>query len=402
MSKNIDKYLAQYAENECTYLSEFPLNKKYQQVVIIPAYKESVAFVQRFFSSPLARQNVLFICVVNQPSTEFNSQPQQLLWQQCTQLGHKTWQNNNLALIEVTKSHSALLIVDRFTVPIAHKQGVGLARKIGCDLALALIQQGIIETSWLYSSDADVYLPDNYFSFLNLLPKHNKAACFDFSHQSSDKKIEQANQYYELALRYYVAGLAYAQSHYAFFTIGSILAFNSEAYAMVRGFPKRSAAEDFYLINKLAKLGNVAFIDNCILKIKARTSDRVPFGTGPAVEKILQLQKENKEYCYYDPQVFDYLKQLLFTFKKLWLYRNNIDVWLLEQNSLIRNALVEIDFTQFMTKQKHAEQIQFNKQLNVWFDAFKTLKFIHALRAQGLIDIPLKQALQNANFKVKV
>ena len=62
---------------------------------------------------------------------------------------------------------------------------------------------------------------------------------------------------YEYSLRYYVAGLTYAQSPYAFHTIGSTMAVNAEHYASVRGFPRREAGEDFYLLNKLAKVGSV-------------------------------------------------------------------------------------------------------------------------------------------------
>ncbi len=401
MTKNIDKYLAKYAEPECQYLSMFPQGKQFDHVLVVPAYKESFTFIQRFFSSPLAQQQVLFICVINQPCSELNSEPQQHLWQQCYHLGTKLWQQNNLTLVEVQNTPSALLIVDRFTTPIESKQGVGLARKIGCDLALTLIQKKHISSRWLYSSDADVCFPEHYFCCLNRLSKQYKAACFNFSHQSTNKAIEQANQLYEHALRYYVAGLNYAGSPYAFFTIGSILAFDSDAYAMVRGFPKRSAAEDFYLLNKLAKLGQVAFIEHCRLKITARTSDRVPFGTGPAVEKILQLQQENKPYCYYDPQVFEHLKQVLQAAETLWQYRKNLMPWLDKHDGKVKRVLLEIGLAQFVHKQTNAEQIQFNKQFSVWFDAFKTLKFIHGLRAHGLVDIPLEQALLNAHFTIE-
>jgi len=400
MSKNIDKYLAQYAEKECQYLTTFPATSQYKQVIIVPAYKEEFTFIEQFFTSSLAAEQVLFICVINQPCSELNSKPQQLLWQQCCNLGQKVWHNHNLALIKVEQTNSALLVVDRFTTPINNKQGVGLARKIGCDLALMLYKNKRLLTRWLYSSDADVCWPDNYFSFLDQFSRQYKAACFNFSHISSDKKIEQANQLYEQALRYYVAGLKYARSHYAFFTIGSILAFDVEAYAMVRGFPKRSAAEDFYLLNKLAKLGHIAFIRECTVNIMARTSDRVPFGTGPAVEKILLLQQQGQAYCYYDPQVFDHLKHLLKAFEQLWQDRNNVVLWLDKQHRQVKKALLEIGFQQFVHKQKAAERAQFNKQLQVWFDAFKTLKFIHALRTQGLIDIPLEQAISTANFKL--
>jgi hypothetical protein len=400
VNKNIDKYLAHYAEPECQYLSLFPKKKHFKHVVVIPAYKENIHFVKRFLASPLVGYQVLFVCVINQPEHDKHKNAQQDLWQQCCDLGTVTWQNFNINLVEFDSHNSALLLVDRFNHAIDSKQGVGLARKIGADLSLRLIQQDIISSRWIHSSDADVTLPSDYFDPLTLLPQTHKAACFNFYHYCKNDAIYQASRLYELALHYYVAGLRYAKSNYAFYTIGSILAFDAEAYASVRGFPKRSAGEDFYLLNKLAKLGKVAFVEQTQLKITARTSDRVPFGTGPAVAKILQLQNMATDYHYYNPQVFDLLKSLLHSFNQLPNYRQSLKFWLAQHDFLVVKALNDIGFITFVAKQQQATDAQFMKQLTVWFDAFKTLKFIHALREQGINDIPLLKAIGKANFKV--
>jgi hypothetical protein len=398
MTKNINKYLSNYAEDEIIALSDFPTDKKFQHVVIIPAYKESFTFIERFFSSTLAQQNALVIVIINQPDSEIDQQMQQALYHSCLKLGKLNWQKQQLSLLELANGNSSLLLVDRFSLPIPAQQGVGLARKIGADLALALINKGNINTRWLYSTDADAHLPDNYFSSLQHLTQGDVLACFDFYHYSSEKNIHAANDLYEQALRYYVAGLIYANSPYAFFTIGSILAFDINAYAAVRGFPKRSAGEDFYLMNKLAKLGDVAFIEACQLKIEARTSDRVPFGTGPAVREILALQANNKCYCYYHPQAFEYLKQLLIEFSSLWQHRQQLDVWYQQQPKIVSDSLKSIGLTSFVNKQVNAKESQFVKQIPIWFDAFKTLKFIHALRALGIADIALHKAIDQAVF----
>ena len=49
-------------------------------------------------------------------------------------------------------------------------------------------------------------------------------------------------------------GLGFAGSPYAYHSVGSTLAVRAEAYAIVRGVPKRAAGEDFYLLDKLAKV----------------------------------------------------------------------------------------------------------------------------------------------------
>ncbi len=55
--------------------------------------------------------------------------------------------------------YAYVIVVDRVSAPwrLNPKQGVGLARKIGTDLALALIEQGRIHSPWILQTDADVY-----------------------------------------------------------------------------------------------------------------------------------------------------------------------------------------------------------------------------------------------------
>ena len=59
---------------------------------------------------------------------------------------------------------------------------------------------------------------------------------------------------YEIFLRYYVLGLKFAKSDYAFHTIGSTMLCTPDAYVKVEGMNKRKAAEDFYFLEKLAKI----------------------------------------------------------------------------------------------------------------------------------------------------
>lgn len=397
-SKHINKYLENYAEPIIDLLATFPESFSVDHVVVIPAYKESIIFLTRFINSVLAQQNVLIVVIINQPSGDPEQIIQQKLLKDARELGHILWQYQSLTLVEIKQTHVKLLLVDQFTQPLPNEQGVGLARKIGTDLALVLIQKGLVKSTWIHSTDADAHLPDNYLTQIRKMDSDVVAACYNFYHYSENRDIHSANQQYESALRYYVAGLHYAGSPYAFFTIGSLLVFKAQQYAMVRGFPKRSAGEDFYLLNKLAKLGRVGFINDSTIKIDARTSDRVPFGTGPAVNNILALMADEKLYCYYHPQIFVFLKDCLMAFELLWGHRENLDKWFQLLPKEVSNALTELNFASFVAKQKKSNKIQFNKQLKVWFDAFKTLKFIHATRRQGYCDLPLADAISQANF----
>lgn len=404
------KYLAHYAEPETQSLALFPQHLNYQHVLVIPAFEETAVFVERFVHSILAQQSCLLIVVINQPDNKLGFEHQQAqlnLRDAIVQQGRVTWQQDNLALVDLSnenqqvKINSAVLIVDRFHHAIPAEQGVGLARKIGADLAVSLFNTGVIASPWIHSSDADAHLPDNYFSAhtKDKIAKNAVATCCNFYHYSEQQAIHQANKRYENALRYYVAGLVYAQSPYAYFTIGSTLSFDMLAYCQARGFPKRSAGEDFYLLNKLAKLGDVVYLPEVIIKLDARPSQRVPFGTGPAVQNIINLTEQGQEYVYYHPQVFIELKTCLQAFSALWQHRLQPELWFTGLSELTQQALINIGFPSFISKQKSAKEAQFNKQLTVWFDSFKTLKFIHALRELGIESIALEQAIAEAPFR---
>ena len=403
--KNISKYLAKYAEPEVFHLDTFPAKYTFEHCVVIPAYQESPAFISRFFNSPLAQQKVMMILVINQPVTDTDLLPQQRLFNSVVGNRKVVWSAKNLTLVLIENSNSSILIVDRFHQAIDENYGVGLARKIGADIATSLMESNHILSSWIYSTDADASLPDTYFSTnveenIDGSKRNAVAACFNFIHKSDDVTLQAANAKYELALRYYVAGLRYAKSPYDFFTIGSLLVFNVGAYASVRGFPKKSAGEDFYLLNKLAKLGEVTWLGDDTVVLEARLSSRVPFGTGPAVKGIIELERQSLPYCYYHPQIFSLLKSTLAAFENLFEYRDQLSQWYLSLPKEVKQPLVNIGFESFIEKQKNSNEKQFIKQVNVWFDAFKTLKFIHMVRDLYYPNIELQQAIEQADFSV--
>ena len=398
---NCDKYLQTYAEPEITSLITFPNLETYKNTVVIPAYNETDIFIDRFINSKLSHQNVLLILVINQPNSEVNSQPQLNLAYSVNQSGQKIWQQNNLTLFRIKGVTTDILVVDRFSdnLTITDKQGVGLARKIGADIATALICKGVIDSPWICSTDADTHLPDDYFSVLSDIPVNTSAINYNFNHIKSANSLSEATLRYEQALRYYVAGLKWAGSSYAFHTIGSTLAFRYDYYAMVRGFPKRAAGEDFYLLNKLAKQATVLQIDDVTLTIEPRVSNRVPFGTGPAVAKILALDNID-DYHYYHPQVFVELKSCLSALNLLWREREDLEYWLSELSEPVQFALRQLQFNKLIDHlmKQVADEQQCNRQIRQWFDAFRTLKFIHYIQAMHFPSIPLKQGIAQAHF----
>ena len=397
--KSTRKYLARYAEPETALAHELFLTTakrhNWQHCLVIPAYKESEDFYQRLVATLLQQQDVLLIVVLNQPDKLANTHPENTrLWQHLIEQTHQRQVLNNLHLRDIPDTNSALLLVNRFSPEqtIPEKQGVGLARKIGADIALSLIDKQYVEAPWIYTSDADAHLPSSYFTALKKMTDATgktpyAAAIYPFRHLCDDSPIGRATRLYEQSMQQYVAGLHSAGSPYAFQTIGSTIAISSHHYAQVRGFPKRSGGEDFYLLNKLAKTGAINNLQAPEIFIEARQSNRVPFGTGPAINKLLLKQNLYSAPIFYHPSVFTELKS--------WLSAIPVSQKTafgdLPLASATVQALLAIGVVQAIeAAHKVCSSTQsYNRHINTWFDGFKTLKFIHHLREHSYPSIDI-------------
>lgn len=398
----MDKYLRLYAEPETTALGGLVeaarQNAEWANVVVIPACNESAEFLR---PPPPGTGRSLMILVINETDTahERVSLNNRALAAEVRMRFESVWESAEdgagfkLTLFRDEPANRDVLLVDRFgkdrKLPI--KGGVGHARKIGADVAAWLIHRQHIKSPWIHCTDADVRLPETYFNcsnaWLDAGPEY-AALVYPFRHCglegfSEPDEVIRATHLYELSLHYYVAGLKFAGSPYAFHTIGSTMAVNAKHYAKVRGFPKREAGEDFYLLNKLAKVGPVlelsASADCRPIEIAARRSDRVPFGTGAAVNTISSLNDPLQEFRFYNPRVFELLQDWLKSWPVLWSsgssdlqqYQPGLLAGLKAMGA--EKALVHA-FT-------HSKDLgQFTRQMHTWFDAFRTLKLIHFLR----------------------
>ncbi len=390
----IEQYLNRYAEVEAGLLTagdtNWPGECQFAHALIIPAYREPSEFFARLVRQHLRRESVLLIAVINQPdSLDTPDTANDRLLQTLQNNSRGIWQKENLWLGKLVDSNSAVLIVDRFSKrPIPRRQGVGLARKIGTDLALALYHRAIIKSPWLYASDADTLLPNRYFSTLD---EHSPwaAAVYPYRHECSDDALSQATLLYEQRLKQYVDGLALAGSPYAYHTLGSTIAVQAEAYAKVRGFPKRNGGEDFHLLNKLAKVGRIISLEAPPIQIQIRDSDRVPFGTGPAVSQLLKEADPQQARIFYHPRVFAELKDWLDALPSS--QTTDLSEMPLSRRSItaLRNLGTETAVTRARRTSNHPDT--YARHLSNWFDALKTLRFIHNLQEQGLGNITFAQ-----------
>lgn len=392
----VTRYLERNAEPFIKEL-EYQAISRFDAVIVVPIFDEKEEQIQKlleFQKYAQDQQSLLMILVFNAPESALHSSRLERTQQIFKSLRVKTHAKklSDTISFSIMRASLQILFIDRcHDQLIPNKQGVGLARKLGMDLALKLIYQQYQKTqawcAWIYSTDADVSLPENYGL---VPPKPNTTACiYPFKH-IPESGFERAMAEYEFSLHYYVESLKEAGSPYAFHTIGSLIVVSSVAYAQVRGMPKRAGAEDFYLLNKLAKLGKIESLNKPLIQVSGRPSHRVPFGTGPALVKIASGHENNEGFSVYHPRIFILLRHVINSVSEIEHSNAEEDILLsrltiklsdsLEQK-LVTDILLDLGWRK---QAKHLQSLKtteaIHKAFHVWFDAFITLRFIHELR----------------------
>ena len=342
-------------------------------IVVIPCFNEPniLPTLQALSNCQKTKCNVEVIVVVN--SSE--DAPESILAQnkQTCNTFHK-WKQD----------YKGFINFELISVPDLPKKhaGVGLARKIGMDEAVArfdsLVTDGII-----VCFDADSTCSENYLvaieQHFNDFP--NTPGCsIAFEHPlegdefSSEIYAGIAN--YELHLRYYNQCLRIANLPYAYHTVGSSMAVKSSAYQKQGGMNKRKAGEDFYFIHKIIALGGFTELKSAKVYPSPRISNRVPFGTGKAIGDW--IEKGEQTYYSYNLRIFEEIRNFLFMLPSLYdgkkelVILNNSFITFLNQQQLQKNI------QQIKANTKGFEA--FEKRFFAWFDAFMVLKAVHFLR----------------------
>ncbi len=398
----IQAYLAKFGCEEFV-LAETLKEGLWEAVVVLPAYDETAENIIDVFKE-LCELPVLCILVLNAPkkAAPLNDSPEQVL--------HHLKATALDAPFPVWHAKAAnvdFLIVDRFSqgreIPL--KNGVGLARKIGGDIAAHAISLGLVRTPWIFSTDADATLPSNYLEATEIQEADNSAVYFPFIHRGkTGGEPSQPLALYELSLRYYTASLATNIKRTAHDTIGSALAVRATAYAEVRGFPPRSGGEDFYLIAKAAKVGCVALAKTKPVLVTERESDRVPFGTSTGTRKISQQLEARERVLFYDPRVFSCLGALEKAVASFFSNRSIDDFnRVLASNPLSQAIYAVIESTGLQHRLILADSQtkalpDLRKRVFDWFDHFRVLKMVHFLRDEYFCNIDWTEALAKSEF----
>ena len=221
----------------------------------------------------------VYICV-NQPDEWWNDT-----------VGHRRICENNAALLRVLEAYSAhhsIVVIDRSTKGhgwMGKNFGVGWARKILFDHILSVAASSDL----IVSMDADTQFGSGYLqSLLDSFGSHPQwvALSVPYYHRlTDDAAADRAILHYEIYMRNYALNMLWIGKPYSFTAIGSAIVVRAAALRKIGGITPVKSGEDFYLVQKLTKMGTVGSWNPECVYPAARFSDRVFFGTGPAMSK---------------------------------------------------------------------------------------------------------------------
>ena len=412
-SKPIVQYLARHAEPEAAAAEG--IDGRFGHVLVVPAYGEEQSLFDTLGSVPRGPDgDTLVIVVLNArgDSPEGVHRANDAARQRLLQEASAAEESDGHPVTTLSYPHGRILMIDRAQKDrfLPEGQGVGLARKIGNDLALRLHAEGRVASPWIHNTDADTLLTNDYFEQTKeIAGEEIAAALYFFEHRvGDDDSLARAARLYEISLRYYTLGLAWAGSPYAYESMGSCVAVRPEAYAAVRGFPRKNAAEDFYILNKLAKVGAIARLGGAPLRLEGRVSHRVPFGTGKALSDMLSDRRGESGFRLYHPAVFAHLAAWLRVLSALARSRGRMEEALAEmprgnpffRADLLLESLERLDAFPAMREavERSEKPVVMLRHFHTWFDAFRTLKLIHALSEGGFTSLYWREALAEAPF----
>ncbi|WP_020408123.1 hypothetical protein [Hahella ganghwensis] len=440
------QYLERYAEEEAAHLRRYSDHFQglvYDNVLVVPAYAESLDDLVKVTSRVCQRfpnTEFLQVWIINAPDRAdvHHLSQTKMCWEACIAQSDLVASFANMALRRFV--FGDVLLVDRFSAgrTIPARQGVGLARKVAGDCALVLCHLGVIQSDWLHYTDADALLPDNYFQQTAVLPVDYSAVVYSHVHrEEGDDRQKSVMRQYQIKLDQHVEGLRRAGSPHAYHSIGSTIASTFDAYMKVRGMPLKPGGEDFYFLNKLAKIKPILSLDGDPIELSGRVSMRVPFGTGPALRSALAneaardsraapekkgasenaartMQGEiSRGIEVYHPDIYCLLAIMLAHLSEFWRSRADLAPSLqhlsVSWGKILEKYELSPDLPELWYEEQElmnrvesllrhsADELSFQRHFHCWFDAFKTLKFIHWWRDRGLASLSVESIMRRSD-----
>lgn len=275
--------------------------------------------------------------------------------------------------------------------------GVGLARKIGMEWAIRGFLQSNNSDGVIVSLDADCTVSENYlFSIENQFLTYSPNCCIlNFRHRvpENESSLRNAIVQYEQYIWYFRDSLKAIDFPYYYHTIGSAFAVSADAYVRVGGIGRQQGGEDFYFLQKIFQLEKTVELMDTFVYPEARFSERIPFGTGPALEKI--LSSPDGILNVYSIEAFSALKNFFDLRVEFYKQPNEIILKLISDLHIsVQQFLAENNLLSAITdcNENSATVLTFQKRFFHHFNAFAIIKYMNFVHDKFFELTPIHKA----------
>ena len=389
-----DKYLQK--QNKETLIETTP-QKEVGVIIVIPCIREPniLQTLESLNSCDLPTQKVEVIILINHSEIaennikKFNLKTKKELENWTLKIKNNQLNFNVIGPVELQKKWA----------------GAGLARKSGMDEAIRRFNIIQKPSGIVVSLDADTLVAKNYLveieNHFEQNPK-NVGATISFEHQKNGLNTKQLKgiQLYEQYLEYYKNALDFTGYPYSMFTVGSAFAVTADAYVKRGGMNRRQAGEDFYFLQNLVQQGKVGEISTTKVYPSARLSDRVPFGTGPILQKWMNGEEDLTET--YNLQAFIDLKKLFDIKEKFYkIDETEFNKIILVLPKSVQQFLNEDNFwNELSDLNRNCSTLKtFGNRFFQKFNAFKILKYLNFAHEHFYEKVDLSIQIENLTEK---
>jgi hypothetical protein len=194
-------------------------------------------------------------------------------------------------------------------------------------------------------------------------------------------------------LRYYIEALRQNNYPYAYHCVGSAFAVKADVYARQGGMNKRKAGEEFYFLQKIIPLGSFRELNETKIIPSPRVSERVPFGTGKAIAKIIQSNEE--VFLTYNPASFECLGKFFSESSGCFKQQPKIIESIIEKQhpSLIKFLENNSFYRKIEEINSNCSSLKaFRKRFFNWFNGLMVLQFLNESHVSSFKKISVTEA----------
>jgi len=220
--------------------------------------------------------------------------------------------------------------------------------------------------------DADTIFSENFLlsvamNFHNH-PESTALAAPYFHKTPTDDTAARAMLRYEIYMRHYFLNLSRIGSPFAFTALGSAMAVPVWACRAIGGMTPKLSGEDFYFLQKLRKYGHILLWNEELVYPEARFSDRVYFGTGPAM-----IKGAAGDWLSYPVYPFKFFDEIAETYTLLpQIYLQSLDTKVIR---FLSTVLREDDPMQAL-RINHRDLEHFIRAFHEKFDGLRILQYL--------------------------